>query len=195
VKQIELLLDQEWMEPAALAGRLGVTETTLTVWRSTGRGPASLKLGRRVVYPKSFVETWLQSLREARNGNANTGRSVALPSLHRRSRGRVEDNRFGRKRLKSDPSTRKPGRHLTKLNNSHDQACRDAGVSFVPYDLRHTFATRLAQSGCDLASLAAILGHASLRMVMRYVHPTSEHQKEAMKKFEATLRPRLKVVG
>lgn len=93
------------------------------------------------------------------------------------------------------PSDRKQGRHLTKLNNSHDEACRDAGVSFVPYDLRHTFATRLAQSGCDLASLAAILGHSSLRMVMKYVHPTAEHQREAMKKFEAGLQPRLKVVG
>jgi site-specific recombinase XerD len=68
-------------------------------------------------------------------------------------------------------------------------------VSFVPYDLRHTFATRLAQFGCDLASLAAILGHSSLRMVMKYVHPTAEHQREAMKKFEAGLQPRLKVVG
>ena len=58
------LLDQEWMEPATLAGRIGVTETTLAVWRSTGRGPASLKLGRRVLYPRSDVETWLQSLRD-----------------------------------------------------------------------------------------------------------------------------------
>jgi integrase len=93
------------------------------------------------------------------------------------------------------PSSRKPGYHLTKLNGAHDAACRAAGVSFVPYDLRHTFATRLAQSGCDLASLAAILGHSSLRMVMKYVHPTAQHQKEAMKKFEASLKPRLKVVG
>jgi len=60
------------------------------------------------------------------------------------------------------PSDRKQGRHLTKLNNSHDEVCREAGVSFVPYDLRHTFATRLAESGCDLASLAAILGHSGL---------------------------------
>jgi len=93
------------------------------------------------------------------------------------------------------PSRKKPGGHITKLNNSHDEVCRDAGVSFVPYDLRHTFATRLAQSGCDLASLAAILGHSSLRMVMKYVHPTAEHQRDAMKKFESTLKPRLKVVG
>lgn len=93
------------------------------------------------------------------------------------------------------PSDKKPGRHLTKLNKSHDDVCREAKVSFVPYDLRHTFATRLAESGCDLASLAAILGHSGLRMVMKYVHPTAEHQRDAMRKFEASLKPRLRVVG
>jgi integrase len=35
------------------------------------------------------------------------------------------------------PSERYQGNHITKLNNSHDRACRDAGVSFVLYDLRH----------------------------------------------------------
>ena len=39
------------------------------------------------------------------------------------------------------PSERYPGNHITKLNNSHDRACREAGVSFVLYDLRHTFGT------------------------------------------------------
>ena len=65
----ESLIDQEWLAPCKLAARIGVTEATLAVWRSTGRGPASLKLGRHVVYPKSDIEIWLQSLREKRDGN------------------------------------------------------------------------------------------------------------------------------
>jgi integrase len=65
----------------------------------------------------------------------------------------------------------------------------------VLYDLRHTFATRMVEAGCDLPTLAAILGHSGLRMVMRYVHPTAQHQKEAMRKYEKMLRPRLKAVG
>jgi len=61
-------------------------------------------------------------------------------------------------------------------------SAQPAGLRFVIYDLRHTFATRLAEAGVDLATLAAILGHSSLRMVMRYVHPTEQHQRTAMEK-------------
>jgi integrase len=87
------------------------------------------------------------------------------------------------------PSKRKPGEHITRLNNAHDRICENAtkaGVmlNFVLYDLRHTFATRLAQAGVDLATLAAILGHNSFRIVQRYVHPTAEHQRTAMGLYE-----------
>lgn len=56
------------------------------------------------------------------------------------------------------------------------------------YDFRHTFATRAAQSGVDLATLAAILGHNSLRVVQKYVHPTEEHKKAAMLRFERAMK-------
>jgi integrase len=62
------------------------------------------------------------------------------------------------------------------------------GLRFVLYDFRHTFATRMAESGIDLATLAAILGHSSLRSVMKYVHPTAQHQFQAMARYEETRR-------
>lgn len=34
-------------------------------------------------------------------------------------------------------------------------------------------------------TLAALLGHSRMRMVMRYARPTEEHQFNAMKKIEA----------
>lgn len=93
------------------------------------------------------------------------------------------------------PSPRYESRHIVKVNARHDEVCRDAGVAFVLYDFRHTFATRMVEAGCDLPTLAAILGHASLRMVMKYVHPTAQHRKAAMDRYEKLLTPALKAVG
>ena len=67
------------------------------------------------------------------------------------------------------------------------QILTSAGLQFVLYDFRHAFANRMAEAGVDLATLAAILGHNSLRAVMKYVHPTAQHQREAMARYEAVL--------
>jgi integrase len=99
-------------------------------------------------------------------------------------------------RLKTDgpwlfPSERYLGNHITKLNNSHDRACREAGVSFVLYDLRHTFGTRQGtELKTDPFTLAAIMGHANLRTIMRYVHPDQPQQKQAMERYAAAMRRR-----
>jgi integrase len=86
------------------------------------------------------------------------------------------------------PASRKPSEHVGRLNNAHNAVCEKAGLTFVLYDLRHTFATRMAEAGVDLATLAAILGHSSIRIVQRYVHPTADHKKAAMAKYAETMR-------
>jgi len=48
--------------------------------------------------------------------------------------------------------------------------------------------TRLAQVGIDLATRAAILGHSSIRIVQKYVHPTAEHKREAMRRYDQMLQ-------
>jgi integrase len=45
---------------------------------------------------------------------------------------------------------------------------------FVLYSLRHTFLTRLGQSGCDVWTLARIAGHSSITVSSRYVHPSED---------------------
>jgi integrase len=91
------------------------------------------------------------------------------------------------------PSSRNPGQHIQRVNGAHDRVCAEASkvgivFGFVLYDFRHTFATRLAQAGIDLATLAAILGHSSIRLVQRYVHPTAEHKRNAMLQYDEIMK-------
>jgi integrase len=79
---------------------------------------------------------------------------------------------------------KKPGEALTKLNGAHAKVLQATGLRFVLYDLRHTFATRMAESGCQLATLAAILGHANLRSISKYVHPSEKEQHAAMESYQ-----------
>jgi integrase len=96
------------------------------------------------------------------------------------------------------PTDRAGRGHLAKLTGIHNRACNTVKppLAFVLYDFRHTFATRMIEAGNPVAIVAAIMGHSGLRTIHRYVHPTSEAQKEAMERFEAAAnRRKLKVVG
>jgi integrase len=67
---------------------------------------------------------------------------------------------------------------------SHDTVTRKIGLKFRLYDLRHTFGSRSAMAGVDLPTLKELMGHSSITLTMRYVHPTPEHKKEALKKLQ-----------
>jgi len=83
------------------------------------------------------------------------------------------------------PHASDPNQPIPKINNAHDRAVRDSKVArFRLYDCRHTFATRAVEAGIDPVTLAAVLGHSKINMVMRYAHPTQEHQTKAMEKME-----------
>lgn len=45
---------------------------------------------------------------------------------------------------------------------------------FVLYSFRHTFLTRLGESGCDAWTLARVAGHSSIAISNRYVHPSED---------------------
>jgi integrase len=78
-----------------------------------------------------------------------------------------------------------PNKPTLKVNNAHERALKRCGLKFRLYDLRHTFATRAAMSGVDLVTLAALLGHSRIQMVLRYAHPAEEHKINAIRRLEA----------
>jgi integrase len=51
---------------------------------------------------------------------------------------------------------------------------------FVLYSLRHTFLTRLGESGCDVWTLVPIAGHSQIGISSRYVHPSEDAMFAAM---------------
>ena len=55
----------ELLTTATAALRLGVSPRTLEKWRVSGDGPTFLKVGRRVVYAASDLDTWLAARRRA----------------------------------------------------------------------------------------------------------------------------------
>jgi integrase len=75
---------------------------------------------------------------------------------------------------------------LTTAHRGHQIALTNAGMkaAFRLYDFRHTFGSRSAMAGVDLPTLKELMGHSTITMTMRYVHPTPEHKREAVLKLE-----------
>jgi integrase len=58
------------------------------------------------------------------------------------------------------------------------------GPEFVIHSLRHTFLTRLGESGADAFTIMKLAGHSSITMSQRYVHPTPEVMEKAMQRLD-----------
>lgn len=80
-----------------------------------------------------------------------------------------------------------PAKHVhVRSHTTWDAALENAGIKdFRFHDLRHCFATDFLRATGDLNALRDILGHADLKMVLRYAHVLDDHKKEAMEKFDA----------
>lgn len=75
---------------------------------------------------------------------------------------------------------------ITTAYAAHRIALRGSKIKpgFRLYDFRHTFGSRTAMAGVDLPTLKELMGHSTITMTMRYVHPTPEHKLEAVRKLE-----------
>jgi integrase len=60
---------------------------------------------------------------------------------------------------------------------------------FTFHDLRHTFATNTLARGADIVTVSKLLGHASLKMTLRYAHVTDEALTAAVERLAANGKP------
>lgn len=73
------------------------------------------------------------------------------------------------------------GRRFLEVKRSFASACRRAGIeAFRFHDLRHTFASRLVMKGASLKAVQELLGHADMKMTMRYAHLSQEHLRDSV---------------
>ena len=72
----------------------------------------------------------------------------------------------------SSPSDRRPGRALENLRGAWERAKLAAGLpaELRIHDLRHSFASALANAGTPLYEIGTVLGHTQLSTTTRYAH-------------------------
>ena len=75
------------------------------------------------------------------------------------------------------------GERLTDIKTAWLKVSGSKGADisdFRFHDLRHTFASRLVQRGVDLNTVRELLGHADIKMTLRYAHLAPEHKAAAV---------------
>jgi integrase len=83
------------------------------------------------------------------------------------------------------PSKNNPNKPRSPLSQAHDRLIERAKLpDFRLYDCRHTYGSRSAEAGVDLATLRDLMGHSRIEMTMRYVHVSEEHKAAAVQKLE-----------
>lgn len=74
-------------------------------------------------------------------------------------------------------------------NTSWEEVLRMAGIeNFRWHDMRHTFASNLVMAGVDLNTVRELMGHADLKMTLRYAHLAPAVKRKAVSMLEQRVK-------
>lgn len=113
-------------------------------------------------------------------GGAKSGKTRHVP-LNDEARQLLADWRVSTGATSGYVFPAEDGGRLNNVNKSWRALVAAAEIKgFRFHDLRHTFASWLVMRGVDLNTVRDLLGHADLKMTLRYAHLAPEHKAQAV---------------
>lgn len=152
-------------------------ESLYGVWSTSTRRPNLCKVSR--LAPRLSLSLIPAYPADSREHPSLTSR---CPHLIEEAREVLEAWKLNKKNesVFYNPQTGKP---FVDLKNGFALACETAGIADVTWHtLRHTFASRLVNSGVDIVTVKELLGHSSISVTMRYAHTNIESKRAAVEK-------------
>lgn len=74
------------------------------------------------------------------------------------------------------------GKKMDSCNTAWEHLLKRAEIEhFRWHDMRHDFASQLVMKGIDLNTVRELMGHADLKMTLRYAHLAPENKLQAVK--------------
>jgi integrase len=162
--------------------------------RHAGRFMLETGLRRKELVSLKWTEIFFDPVGSARRGyihvrgtkSKNSKRNLSLTATAREILKRQQQISRCEYVFVLDTNPEKPA-SASALDHCHARVRKLLSWSdeFVLHSLRHTFGTRLGEAGADAFTIMRIMGHSSITVSQRYVHPTPETMEKAFDALEA----------